>query len=88
MNDSLDIAALGTHTGHQKRHVTNTLPHLPELLTHMGLPADTVTDKTLLKPKGVTQAFGEQRIKEEGANLLTPPPQEPEWKKFLKRSPN
>jgi sodium/potassium-transporting ATPase subunit alpha len=57
---------------------------LPELLTHMGLPADTVTDKTLLKPKGVTQAFGEQRIKEEGANLLTPPPSEPEWKKFMK----
>jgi len=57
---------------------------LVELLAHMEVPADTVTAASLVKPKGLTQAFVDARLKTEGDNCLTPPPQEPEWKKFMK----
>jgi sodium/potassium-transporting ATPase subunit alpha len=34
--------------------------------------------------QGLSPAFVETRRAEEGKNMLTPPPQEPEWKKFAK----
>jgi len=46
--------------------------------THLKLPAG-------FDPKtGLDPSFVAQRLAQDGKNMLTPPPTEPEWKKFLK----
>jgi hypothetical protein len=57
---------------------------LAELLTHMRVPADTVTAATLVKPKGLSAGFCRERMMNEGMHSITPPPPEPKWKQFMK----
>jgi hypothetical protein len=56
---------------------------LGELLTHLNVPADTVTAATLVKPKGLSADFCHERMKNEGDNVITPPPPEPMWKQLF-----
>jgi hypothetical protein len=56
---------------------------LAELLTHMRVPADTVTAATLVKPKGLSNGFCHERMCNEGMHMITPPPPEPKWKQFM-----